>query len=91
MTVIDTFINIFISYGFKEKRGAYGVRVFKNKEIDYNISYDTITKRICIYNNDQDIEIKYSVKDVIDYLDINIKPLIRDKKISKILKKLTKS
>jgi len=61
----DTFVTILKDFGFKEKRGAYGVRVFYNKEKDSYVNYDTKLKQISV----DDDNLRFSIRDLISYLE----------------------
>jgi hypothetical protein len=82
----DTFTNIFNDYGFIEKRGAYGIRLFLNKDIKAHISYDYQMEIITFSLDNTEYIIKFSVNSVIEFLDKKAKPLVREKIINKLLK-----
>jgi hypothetical protein len=65
----NTFAIVLLQNGFKEQRGAYGVRSFYHPIYRYHATLDDKLKKVIVINEDIDVVYEgYSIKGLIDSL-----------------------
>ncbi len=61
---VNVFDNIFADYGFTKKRGAYGIKVFFNKDKNIYAQYDMKARELSV----DDKDLRFSIRDLIEHL-----------------------